>query len=232
MIGLVNIDSDTRAYNILMFRKCKIERQVNLLFGGNGAGKTTFIDYLKECTNNRRLNKNIQLMDGYESFTLYAFSNSGNNYKKVGSAKSKLGDSTDPGMIVKKYNASRLSEGQSIIYSIEDFLWFLENQLPYKEKESNVITIDEMDSGLSVDNIEYVMTRLNNLARARDDVQMFISFNNYATCEYNRADVLSMYTGKYVEINGYKQFRRYITMNRDRLLKKRKNNQFTGEILG
>ena len=107
----------------------------------------------------------------------------------------------------------------------------LENNLPYENDVSNVILMDEIDSGLSVDNIKYVMDRVNNILSERKDIQMFISFNNYAVCENNPNNVLSMYTGKYIKINGYRQFRYYIGINRDKLLKKRKNNQFTGEIL-
>lgn len=230
MIKSIEIGSGTSARKILMFRKCEIHNRMNLLFGGNGAGKTTFIKYLSQCTNNKELNKNLQLVDDYTRFTLYSFSNSENNYNKVGHS-SRFGLDINPEVALKKYSASALSEGQSIIYSLEDFLYFLENHLPYEEGSSNLITIDEIDSGLSVDNIEYVMKRLNKLLESRKDVQMFISFNNYAICENNPKDILSMYTGKYIEIYGYKQFKYYLNLNRNKLLKKRKNNQFTGEIL-
>lgn len=229
MIRHITIGKNTVANDILMFKRCMIDRQMNLLFGGNGVGKTTFIEYLSKCTNDRAFNKNIQLMDGYKSFTLYSFSNSGNNYRRVGHS-TRFGIEVSPDLAIKKLKASQLSEGQSIVYSIEDFLWFLENQLEYKNNSGNVITIDEMDSGLSVDNIEYIMGRLNKIVNERDDVQMFISFNNYAVCEYNQSDILSMYTGKYITLKGYKQFRRYININRDRLLKKRNNNQFIDDF--
>lgn len=230
MIESIKVSGDNYTRAVLMFRDCKVNPRMNLLFGGNGAGKTTFIKYITKCVNSKVLSKNLHLLNGYDTFTLYSFSNSENNYNNVGHSR-RFGFDIDPGMALKKYAVSSLSEGQGIIYSLEDFLYFLENNLPYKKNASNVITIDEMDSGLSVDNIEYVMKRLNKLIETRDDIQMFISFNNYATCEFNKDDIISMYTGKSIKIKGYKQFKYYLNMNRDKLLAKRKNNQFTGEIL-
>lgn len=221
---------NTKENKILMFNSCKCNKNLNLLFGANGVGKTSFLKYIDKCTNNKDLSNNIRLREGYKAFNLYSFSNSDNNYREVGRS-SNFGIYPEAHSIVKKYAASSLSEGQSIIFSIQDFLEYLENNLPYENEVSNVILMDEIDSGLSVDNIKYVMDRVNNIINERKDIQMFISFNNYAVCENNPNNVLSMYTGKYIKINGYRQFRYYIGINRDKLLKKRKNNQFTGEIL-
>ena len=200
---------NTKENKIVMFNSCKCNKNLNLLFGANGVGKTSFLKYIDKCTNNKDLSNNIRLREGYKAFNLYSFSIS----------------------IFSMISSSSLSEGQSIIFSIQDFLEYLENNLPYENDVSNVILMDEIDSGLSVDNIKYVMDRVNNILSERKDIQMFISFNNYAVCENNPNNVLSMYTGKYIKINGYRQFRYYIGINRDKLLKKRKNNQFTGEIL-
>ena len=93
------------------------------------------------------------------------------------------------------------------------------------------VVFDEMDSGLSVDNIDYIMNKVIDISEVRSDIQFVISFNNYAVCrKYTK--IKSMMTGGTLEMNSYNQFYKFISSNHNIILSKRNRNMFTGEILG
>lgn len=98
------------------------------------------------------------------------------------------------------------SEGQAIVYS------FIYNFVISKEyKEADVILIDEIDSGLSSDNITCICNILLETARGK---QVIIACNNYHFA-YLRKKMLNISTGKEEEVKDYKTFSDKMLIIRD-----------------
>ena len=203
------------------------DRRIVPLFGPNGAGKTTILSALsntlygklslehllsqkdtdefsasfyKEENKKKDEKKGCILKMDKRSYKVLCYKNSTDNYR-IREARSYM-ESFNPYLLNARFDAQSLSEGQSIIYSIWDLFDILK---PGKDmvsvSEGDVIVlIDEMDSGLSIDNIDMFMKRLRNILKKRNDVQFFISFNNPRILKYFPY-VLSMYDGNVLEMH-------------------------------
>lgn len=179
-------------------------RKLTLLCGANGSGKTTLIKCLLE-------NK-IFSIDKTENtkHLIYNYSNSKNNYRFVGDVNASFTykDLFEPYNVIKKMNTGLLSEGQAMIYSINDFLYAIDN-LPKEEGVNYLILVDEFDSGLSINMINKVLERIA-LLNKREDLQFVISFNSYQVVKYFPNSAVSMYDGNCVHFNDYTQFELFI----------------------
>lgn len=213
MIGLAEV---TRL-DFIIFNEIEL-KQVTLLFGGNGIGKSSLIKgILRQKEVKFNCNKETKL---------YSYINTEQNFRNM-EKNSNLSykDMFNPYFLEQKYDASELSEGQSIIYSLQDIF-----ELCKQIKENNndsVILLDEIDSGLSVDNVEYLSNKIKETTDKYSNIQFIIAFNNFEFCR-NFPKVFNMYDGEYINIENYDHYRDIINSNREMLLKKRKNNMFTG----
>ena len=217
MIKSITIKKNSNLEEILFFNKIEL-KQVTLLFGANGVGKSSFIKGLLK-------QKEVKINSDKKT-VLYSFINSEQNFRNM-NKNSNLAyqDIFNPYLINKKYNAEELSEGQSIIYSIQEIFELCE-QIKDDDNDS-IILLDEVDSGLSIDNVEYLSDKIKEIADKYSNIQFVIGFNNYEFCR-NFPEVFNMYNGKYITIESYKQYKDIIINNREMLLKKRNNNMFTG----
>lgn len=218
MIKSISINKNSNLEEILFFNKMNLE-QITLLFGANGVGKSSLIKgILKQ--------KEIKFNCDKET-KLYSYINNEQNFRNMNkNSNLSYEDMFNPYLINKKYNANELSEGQSIIYSLQD-IFELCVQIKDDSNDS-VILLDEIDSGLSIDNVEYLSDKIKEITDKYSNIQFIIGFNNFEFCR-NFPKVFNMYNGKYITIESYEQYRNIINSNREMLLEKRHNNMFTGD---
>lgn len=218
MIKSISINKGSNLEEILFFNKMNLE-QVTLLFGANGVGKSSLIKgILKQ--------KEIKF-DCDKEIKLYSYINNEQNFRNMNkNSNLSYEDMFNPYLINKKYNAEELSEGQSIIYSLQD-IFELCMQIKDDSNDS-VILLDEIDSGLSIDNVDYLSDKIKEITDKYSNIQFIITFNNFEFCR-NFPKVFNMYNGKYINIESYEQYRNIINSNREMLLEKRHNNMFTGD---
>ena len=218
MIKSISINKGSNLEEILFFNKMNLE-QVTLLFGANGVGKSSLIKgILKQKEIKFNCDKEIKL---------YSYINNEQNFRNMNkNSNLSYEDMFNPYLINKKYNADELSEGQSIIYSLQD-IFELCMQIKDDSNDS-VILLDEIDSGLSIDNVDYLSDKIKEITDKYSNIQFIIAFNNFEFCR-NFPKVFNMYNGKYITIESYEQYRDIINSNREMLLEKRHNNMFTGD---
>ena len=87
----------------------------------------------------------------------------------------------------------------------------------------NIVLLDEIDSGLSIDNINYLCRKIRRIAKKWSDTQFFIAFNSPEILGYFPY-VLSMYDGKMHKIDGYDIMRAELKANKKMLDKARKKS--------
>ena len=218
MIKSISINKGSNLEEILFFNKMNLE-QVTLLFGANGVGKSSLIKgILKQ--------KEIKFNCDKET-KLYSYINTEQNFRNMDkNSNLSYKDMFNPYLFKQKFDASELSEGQSIIYSLQD-IFELCVQIKDDSNDS-VILLDEIDSGLSIDNVEYLSDKIKEITDKYSNIQFIIAFNNFEFCR-NFPKVFNMYNGKYITIESYEQYRNIINSNREMLLEKRHNNMFTGD---
>ena len=218
MIKSISINKGSNLEEILFFNKMNLG-QVTLLFGANGVGKSSLIKgILKQKEIKFNCDKEIKL---------YSYINNEQNFRNMNkNSNLSYEDMFNPYLINKKYNADELSEGQSIIYSLQD-IFELCMQIKDDSNDS-VILLDEIDSGLSIDNVDYLSDKIKEITDKYSNIQFIITFNNFEFCR-NFPKVFNMYNGKYINIESYEQYRNIINSNREMLLEKRHNNMFTGD---
>jgi Fe-S cluster assembly ATPase SufC len=219
MIKTIFVKPRSIESKILLFRSCSLDPDINLLFGANGVGKSTLIEGI--------MSKSVSVeKTGDRELVYLQYVNSKDNHAKKSPNPFDGMNYTD--VLVSRFRAKSLSEGQSIVYSITDFFDSIK-ELDRCDKDY-VICIDEIDSGLSADNVNMVCHFIVDLLKERNDLQFIISFNNYHFA-YVFKNVLNMYTGKFTKIGSYEEYFKLLADNSQTLFKKRKGNMFSGEIL-
>lgn len=170
--------------NNLMFNNIFKLKKINILFGGNGVGKSTFLKMIRDSK--------FDIEGEVEKIEYYA--NSTNN-TQVNSNK-ELKSSKDA---IKHINASIYSEGQASIHFLLSFLYDLKNL-----EKNTIILLDEIDSGVSAENLNMIAKTINDLNK-KSNLQFFISTNSYHLI-YIYKEVLNMYDGNFIKINSYEEY--------------------------
>jgi len=216
MLTKIQVKKDSTLSKILFFDSIEL-KQVTLLFGGNGIGKSSLINAI--------LKQDI-VYEYDKSVLLYSYINSKQNFKELErNDHLDYRDMFDPSLIARKFDASELSEGQSIVYSLQD-IFKLCSQLD--SSDDHLILLDEIDSGLSVENVDYVAKKIKAICKKYPYIQFIIAFNNYVFCKTFK-EVFNMYNGEWIKINSFDEYFDIINSNKKMLLKKRKNNMLTGK---
>ena len=190
----MKVKPDTDIEDILFFKEAdftEFERVIPI-FGPNGIGKSTLIRAIKDHVVDVKIG-------GAKQTAVYSYQNGTDNFK-IRRARS-YAENFDPVFMLSKLNAQSVSEGQSIIYSMFDLLDALYPGKPLDEKEKDtLVLLDEIDSGLSIDNIDITMRKIKYIVRKRDNVQFIFSFNSPRVLKHF-PEVLSMYDGKKIELH-------------------------------
>lgn len=229
MITKIKTISDTLVSEKLFFTEANLTALPNPriipLFGPNGAGKTTLIDAIMESLMAKadyeqavRENDDPEIIeiaqqdmdkrirrggceletDGKHSKFLH-YANGRDNFRNR-EPRSYM-ESFDPWFLSARFDARSMSEGQSIVYSVYDLfdLMGTGKNAVYVDDGDLIILIDELDSGLSIDNLDMFMRKLRRVASRRKDVQVIFSYNNPRILKYF-PDCLSLYDGRPVHL--------------------------------
>lgn len=224
MITHIEVKPDTYLAEILLAEKYEFASPVSLLFGGNGVGKSTLI---KAILGNEDFHGQYKgKIDTDKAPMLYEYINSNQNARELMGGRNKhmkYLDYFDPRNLATTFNAQELSEGQSIIYTIQEFL-HLAKQVD--DPGGSVFVIDEIDSGLSADNIIWFCNQVKKITDKDQKLQFIIAFNNFEVCNCFGGVVTDMYTGEIRTIKDYNEYKQLLVSRRKNLLEKRDYNQF------
>ena len=186
---------------------------INLLFGGNGAGKTSLISLLRYKANPEWRNpeygrwtrydeykvdskEDIKLvLDNGETFKgqLYYYSNSNNNPMR----KSDQNDDFDMYDLVRKRQGFSWSEGMNVSVVAYDFIYAIQHHF----QDKGLILVDEIDSGLDAVSCSLVMNKLIEAVKGKEDkFYILVTFNQFeiarAAYENDIFDWINCYTGE------------------------------------
>lgn len=174
-----SIDIDKDAYkkktgeSRFYCNKFQFKPGMNLLFGGNGQGKSSLIEFLlayaEKSFGGECVKKYCKITHSDEPFIIYSFSNSKNN-------KRYARDVNDMFSFARVWDAKQQSEGQTVMQTVCDFLYALD----HAECATNaVVLIDEIDSGLDACACQYLIRRLKKAAKQHPNMQFVLAFNQY-----------------------------------------------------
>ena len=238
MIRKIKVIPDTFEDHILMVKEFDLTKMPDIrlipIFGANGVGKSTL---LKAIAGNsprqfRRPGARAVELVTDKKTDCYSYIGSTDNFK-VRQA-STYRQAFDPMFLSMKLDARDLSEGQSIIYSLFDLLKGAAKAggdfFDPEDDADKVILIDEMDSGLSIDNIDAAMRYVKRSLKNRTDTQFIISFNNpYLLHHFDT--MLSMYDGNPVTLHDDKEMLAEIKRWKKQLDKLRKKSDGSFRII-
>lgn len=188
-------------------------KPLTILTGPNSSGKSTLIQAIR----NKKIKIEIESTESGFKCNHYSFTNSIDNQRN---SKELSGyDSFYAEKFLDKYITMRLSEGQSNLLYCYDMLDLIKSL--QSRDEDSVVFIDEIDSGLSIDNQIFFIKRLVNLMKKDKLHKVFviISSNCYEFCNLAKNNCLDIITGKYVSFNNYEEFRDCI-LNQKKFLTK------------
>lgn len=205
MIKSIKVKDDSFEKEILLFEEAKFKK-LNILFGGNGVGKTTLLNGI--------INNKLDI-DSSKELIIKSYVNSKDNFRHIEKANYK-----DIGRaLLQKVNAKEMSEGQSIIYSLLTYIENAKNIAIENSDKTVVLVLDEIDSGLSSENINMILHILIDFLKEKN-TQLFVSSNHYHFV-YVFKKVFNMYTGDWIEINSYEEYYKKLEQEMIGLGKKR-----------
>lgn len=218
MIKSIAVKPDSFEEVVLFFKTADLtpfKHRVIPLFGPNGVGKSTLIKAIET--------KNVDIE--IDKPTLFFSYQNGRDNFKVRQPRN-YSESFDPYFFSAKFDARAISEGQSIIYSMFDLLDGLNpsGELAPKDGKDMLIVLDEIDSGMSIDNIDKTMRKIKWLVSKREDLQFILSFNSPRIVKHF-PQVLSMYDGTMIELHNEDEILAEINRHKKEFDKVRKNSK-------
>lgn len=218
MITSFKVKPDSFEEAVLFFKEADLtqfQNHVIPLFGPNGVGKSTLIKALES--------KKVDVKTDKPTL-FFSYQNARDNFK-VREARTYM-ESFDLAFLNSKFDAKAISEGQSIIYSMFDLLDGLKptGELKPEEGKDMLIVLDEIDSGMSIDNIDITMKKIKWLVKHRSDLQFIMSFNSPRVVKHF-PQVLSMYDGKMIELHTDEDMLEEIDANKNMFNKARKTSK-------
>lgn len=187
----------------IWYHELHLRKGLNILFGGNGAGKTSTFKIIKSRVNGKwsklkELPKgSVEIeVDGQPFRNLvYSFSNSDNNPMR-------LDDESIYGLggygLARKAQGFNWSEGMNVSVAVHDFLYALEHHF----EEDALVLIDEIDSGLDAHSCNLVMKALCKIMKKKPNIYVLLAFNQYemarayAKANPKDANWINIYTGQ------------------------------------
>lgn len=207
---------------ILLFKELNL-KQLTIVSGCNGAGKTTFLKEIMKCCvddkkEERTFNDTKQTLElVYDKpIKINSYSNSENNYTNIDPNNRRQNDYIKNCLGI--VNTSRKSEGEAMIFSFLDYIE--SNDI----NNDSVLLIDEIDSGLSADALNGLSCVLKNMYD-QNGIQIIITSNNYYFPFVFKNNILDVTTGEYVKIKSFEEFLKF---NQGMAYKLSKVRGFTG----
>ena len=245
MIETIHVKPNTRSSEIFFFTDMDFTTLPNIqiapLFGPNGVGKSTLIkdiqDYFMQqhekqvfATKNIPYDpkfghtSNLEIVTNNSRVNTFVYANSQHNFKTRQARTYR--ESFDINFINSRFDAQAISEGQSIIYSSFDLLDMLREGIDNQTGKgtTTVVLLDEIDSGMSIDNIDITMRKIKNLIRKRPDIQVIMSFNSPRVLK-TFPHVISMYDGKTKEMHTDEDMMTEIKLHKQMFDKARKTSK-------
>lgn len=248
MIHKITVLPKTRAEKVLFFKEILLDKlpdpRIVPLFGANGSGKTTILSNLEDTLYFYKYNesdhpKEDRLREALRGIHAPKAPQVDIEYDKCPTVYFRYRNSTDnfgnremdwmnsdPVQLNLKYDAIALSEGQSIVYSAEALLKGMLKSTKTRESfledgQHGILLIDELDSGMSLDNIQAMMGIIKRVLKQGRNIQFFLSFNNPYICHFF-PDVISMYDGEVHHIETMDEMLEELERNKEVLRKARK----------
>lgn len=208
--------------NRIWYKKMELHPGLNLLFGGNGAGKTsTFKLILSRVRTEWSAFKELphdalKISVGGSPFKgkVYSFSNSENNVmRRDDDGVFSLGSYG----LTRKMQGFEWSEGMNVSVAVYDFLYALENGF----ESGSLILIDEIDSGLDAHSCSLIAKEIKRILRKRmrengDVLYVLLSFNQYEIAHSSGEKTwINIYSGEREKIaavcNSYEEYLSYLS---------------------
>lgn len=176
-----------KSNGILLFDEIALKGSLTVLMGGNGVGKTTLIKALA------KRDPSIEIEGDTSKIVFWQNAVDNHRYNNPSPFSKNYTDD-----IVDLYFTNERSEGENVVHS---FLAWAES-IP----DGSIVLLDELDSGLSVDNLNGVGCVIAALIRDKK-CQVIMSANSwhFAYCFDDR--LISLVDGKKVSFNrDYEKF--------------------------
>lgn len=228
MINKINIKKNSNLREIVLFPSIKIINPVTLLFGGNDAGKSSIINETLSSVKSKT--SDVKVSQTGNTVVLQYINSEQNLRNPTVNPFNGLQEMCSPITWADKISAQEISEGQSIIFSLYPLLDGLEDfTFEAQSGKSYFVVFDEIDSGMSVENVNFICHKIDAIITKRKDVQFLIAFNSYEFVRYFK-NVFNIYTGKYQSINSYDEFFNILLDNKKSLYERRCGNEFVGGL--
>jgi len=204
MMKIVIDNTHELTKNRIWYKEINLHPGLNLLFGGNGAGKTSTFAVIRSRIKNERWTRLKELPKDSLKITVddepfkglvYTFSNSENNASRK--VDDDLFDMGGYGM-VRKMQGSDWSEGMNVSVAVYDFLYALEHHF----EDGALVLVDEIDSGLDAHSCSLIMKKLCNIMKKKPNIYVLLAFNQYemartyAKMNPKDANWINIYTGQ------------------------------------
>ena len=212
---VIKINNEQKLINRCIWGKeYRLHPGINLLFGGNGAGKTSLISLLRYKANTDWRNpeasrwsrddapvnvkEDIRLTfangEGFKG-QLYYYSNSNNNVMRKSDDMDR--DAFDMYDLVRKMQGYKWSEGMNVSVAAYDFIYAVQHHFT----ETGLILIDEIDSGLDAVSCSLLINKLVEAIKGKEDkFYILVTFNQYeiarAAYENDIFNWINCYTGE------------------------------------
>ena len=225
MLRGIKVKKSTMCDDIFFFDEMDFDKlddkRMILLFGPNGAGKSTLLNQIITSASNPDRSE-IEVIRDQNRMSIYTYFNRTDNFRCRRSRS--LAEEYDINMLADRFNANSVSEGQSIVYSVIDLLIGLtpgKKMFTVANGVQSLVILDEIDSGLSIDNIDLFMRKIKNILKKRDDVQFIMSFNSPRVLKHF-GQVISMYDGSVLNMRSEDDMLEQINIHKVEFDKNRK----------
>lgn len=183
--------------------------KITLLYGGNGAGKSTILNTLKSICLTGIQKSNCEWKPYYNfeyeynnPGSIIYYSNSSNNFM----LKISRNDDITPFELSNMLDGN--SEGQAVYKSAEQFIDYIYNS---EDSDKNyIVLMDEIDSGLDPVATINLVESIKKLFIKYPHFQFIISFNNFEMLKLSER-MLNVYSGKFESTKDYQNdYNKYI----------------------
>jgi predicted ATPase len=180
--SIKNVSSD-----ILLFDSVKIGPRLSVLIGGNGAGKTTLLNLIESKSDQ------IKISPVRDKSPVHVWRNSKENHRYVepnqfGSSEAYSRD------VINRVNSQERSEGENVVYS---FMTWIDQHI----EAFGIYLIDEIDSGLSVDNLNAIACVMADVMNEHPTTQFIITVNAWHLVYVFDEHCISLIDGKPINFN-------------------------------